>query len=489
MATNHKKLKNGISYDLNGWKYISVKGKPRERGYAHGFFVAEQFKKVQEMLIFLCNEDFGYPWSFFIEAGVKLLKHTIKEHFAEFYEEMEGIVEGINAAKSGVTTDIDEILAWNNYFLLTESWFNNRDDESGKKVIRHGEGGGASERCSAFIATGDWTTDGKAVCFHSNFSNFVDGQWACNVVDLNCEKGNRILYMGFVGWIFSGTDFWVTSAGIFGTETTIGGFLPFENKYPISCRLRKAMQYGNSLDDYVEILLDHNSGDYSNSYMLCNINDNEIMLFELGLKYHDVKRTKNGFFIGHNAPYNAQIRNLECANTGFFDIRRHNGSRRVTLNKLMDKYKGKIDLENGKLILSSHEDPYLKKEDHPCSRSICCHYDRSPRMYMSQAERPLPMQPRGSVDGNGITSDLAKKMSFELKFGRSCNIPFDANEYFKENTQWIQYQPYIFSRPNQPWTLFTITDNYKKSNHKTKHKLHSGNKTRKLSIQSRHISK
>ena len=85
MTTNHKKLKNGISYDLNGWKYISVKGKPRERGYAHGFFVAEQFKKVQEMLIFLCNHDFGYPWSFFIEAGVKLLKQTINEHFAEFY--------------------------------------------------------------------------------------------------------------------------------------------------------------------------------------------------------------------------------------------------------------------------------------------------------------------------------------------------------------------------------------------------------------------
>ena len=50
MATNYKKLKNGISYDLNGWKYISVKGKPRERGYSMGYFVAEEFKKIQKII-------------------------------------------------------------------------------------------------------------------------------------------------------------------------------------------------------------------------------------------------------------------------------------------------------------------------------------------------------------------------------------------------------------------------------------------------------
>ena len=502
MATNHKKLKNGISYDLNGWKYISVKGTPTECGYAHGFFVAEQFKQIKEMLIFLCLEDYGYEWQFFIDAGVKLLKTTIKEKFAEYYEEMEGIVEGINAANVGVKTDIDEILAWNNYFLLTESWFANREGEDGKKAAsHHGEGGsrsrrsgtgigtGSSERCSAFIATGkDYTSDGKIVCAHNNFSNFVDGQWARNVVDIKCDKGNRILYMGFVGWIWSGTDFWVTSAGILGTETTIGGFLPFENNYPISCRLRKAMQYGNTMDEYIETLLDGNSGDYANSYMFGDINTNEIMVFELGLKYHDIKRTKNGFFIGHNAAYNPQIRNLECGNSGYNDIRRHNCSRRVTLNDLIDKNKGKINIDVAKLILSNHFDPYLEKDNHPCSRTICAHYNKSPRKYMSQEYRPLPWQPRGSMDGNIIDSTLAEKMSFELKYGSSCDVPFDADEHFKLHPQWIQYKPYIFSRPNQPYTLFTITDNHHKKSmksrmYKTKHTNYSSinhNKTRKI---------
>ena len=41
-----KKIKNGISYELNGWLYVSVKGSPRERGYAYGYLVANEMKKV-----------------------------------------------------------------------------------------------------------------------------------------------------------------------------------------------------------------------------------------------------------------------------------------------------------------------------------------------------------------------------------------------------------------------------------------------------------
>ncbi len=31
-----KRTKNGISYEKNGWLYVSVKGDPKERGYAYG---------------------------------------------------------------------------------------------------------------------------------------------------------------------------------------------------------------------------------------------------------------------------------------------------------------------------------------------------------------------------------------------------------------------------------------------------------------------
>ena len=110
-----KKHKNGISYDLNGFKFISIKGSPRERGIAYGYFSGKDFKDVQEMLKFNCYEKYGKTWDFFVESSKNIFKDKIKKEFLEFYEEMEGIVEGIN--ESGFTkTNIDEIIAWNNFF-------------------------------------------------------------------------------------------------------------------------------------------------------------------------------------------------------------------------------------------------------------------------------------------------------------------------------------------------------------------------------------
>ena len=70
------------------------------------------------------------------------------------------------------------------------------------------------------------------------------------VLDLNPSEGHRFIMQTSPCWIWSGTDFFVTAKGIIGTETTIGGFISYENNIPISCRIRNAMQYGNNLDDY-----------------------------------------------------------------------------------------------------------------------------------------------------------------------------------------------------------------------------------------------
>jgi len=449
------KIENGISYEFNGWKYLSVKGSPKERGFAHGYLISKEFKEIQEMLNFIIYESFGEKWSYFIDAGKTLIKDKIKSSFPEFYEEMEGIAEGINSG--GTKTDIDEIIAWNNYLSLTGYWYPNKDGgDSGKS--RASREGGASDRCSAFIAVGkDYTEDGKIVVAHNNFSEFVDGQWCNMVIDINPTDGARILMQAAPGWIWSGTDFFVTSYGIIGTETTIGGFLPFENNFPIALRIRQAMQYGKTMDDYVEILLKGNSGDYANSWMFGDIKTNEIMLLELGLKYHNIKRTKNGYFIGFNAPYDPRIRNLECQNTGFDDIRRHQGARRVRINDLMIEHKGKLNIETAKQIIADHYDVYLNKIV-PCSRTICSHYELDAREYCSDPSRPKPFQPRGALDGCVIDTEMAKNMSFSLRYGNSCGTPFLKDEFCNMNRQWEYLRPYLHDRPQQPWTVFTITN-------------------------------
>ena len=459
-----KKTKNGYCFELNGWIYVSIKGSPRERGYAYGYLIADELKKVFEMLNFTIYETFGDKWDYFVENSAKLYNEKIKSNFTEFYEEMAGVAEGCNAA--GVKTSVDEIIAWNNYFTLTENWYPNKGSEVGsiKERIRMGEGG-ANDRCSAFMAIGDFTKDGKVVVAHNNFSEFVDGQFARVVIDMQPEKGARMLIQGFPGWIWSGTDFFVTSHGFIGTETTIGGFMPYENNFPICCRIRQAMQYGKTLDEYVDILLKENSGDYANSWLFADINNNEILRLELGLKYHKVDRTKNGYFIGFNAPYDPRIRNLECTNTGFYDIRRHQGARRVRLEQLMIEYKGKLDVDAAERILADHYDVYLNKEN-PCSRTCCAHYNLDAREYLSDPSRPKPFQPRGAIDGNVCTYELAKNMSFILRYGNSCGIPFYKDTFCDENLQWDYLRPYLRDRPTQPWTLFKINQQESSNNNR-----------------------
>ena len=447
------KIKNGFSYEKNEWKFISVKGDPKERGYAYGYLCAKEFGEIQKMLEFFILESYGQTWEYMIKLINDDFKEMTRNEFSEFYEEMEGIVEGCSDA--GTKTTIDEIIAWN-FYMSMSYWYGSKTGSIGGK-----EGGSsmpkslAKDKCSAFIAVGDWTTDGKIVTAHNSFTDYIDGQYSNIILDLNPSKGARFIMQTSPCWIWSATDFFVTSKGIIGTETTIGGFKVYEKKIPIAYRIRKAMQYGETLDDYVKILLDGNSGDYANSWLFGDTNTNEILRIELGLKYNNIERTKNGFFIGFNAPYDPKIRNLECENSGMYDIRRHQGARLVRLNDLMDTHKGKINIAVAKEIIADHYDVYLKKEDNPCSRTVCSHYDLDPREYMSQADRPKPFAPHGAVDGIVCDTTMAKNMSFSGRFGNSCGIPFVAKEFFKQHRQYEKFAPYIKDRLGQQWTDFS----------------------------------
>tara|TARA_B110000971_G_scaffold82988_1_gene85046 strand:- start:1837 stop:3249 length:1413 start_codon:yes stop_codon:yes gene_type:complete len=443
------KLKNGFSYDKHGWKYVSIRGTPKERGYAYGYLCAVEFAEIQKMLKFLMPESYGMSWEWFIKTINEDFNEMTKRDFEEFYEEMKGISEGCNA--NGCKTSLDEILAWN--FYCSIPYWNGARTVSGATSGK--EGGGIGDRCSAFMAVGsDWTEDGKIVVAHNSFCDYIDGQYMNVVLDIKPDKGNRIIMQTCPLWIWSGTDFFVTSAGFIGTETTIGGFNAYEKKIPVGYRIRKAMQYGKTLDDYTEMLLEGNSGDYANSWLIGDTKNNEILRIELGLKFHNIEKTKNGYFIGFNAPYDSNIRNLEVTNSGFYDVRRHQGARKVRLDDLMDKHKGNLNIEVAKQIIADHYDVYLLKDENPCSRTVCSHYDLDAREYMSQIGRPSPFAPHGALDGVVCDSTLASKMSFIGRFGNSCGIRFDANDYFTKHRQWDTFRPYIKDRPTQPWTTF-----------------------------------
>jgi hypothetical protein len=270
----------------------------------------------------------------------------------------------------------------------------------------------------------------------------------------------------FPGSIFSSTDFFVTSANMMVTETTIGGFNAFELHAPSCVRCRKAMQYSGTLDEYVKNLRENNSGDYANTWYVGHTLSKdskgnqrpEIMRIELGLKYVHVEKKTNGYFIGFNACYDPRIRNLECKNDGFFDIRRHSGARRVTLDMKIKEYTEgikRISATEAQLIISSHWDIYLEKDNNPCSRTICSHYELDKREYISQESRPKPYQPRGSVDGKICSSDLCNKMQFLARWGNACGTDFKKDDFCNLHAQWEYQRAYLEDRLRKPWVVCT----------------------------------
>jgi hypothetical protein len=457
------KLKNGFKYNKNGWTYISIHGEPYERGLAHGKLLRNEIKKCLSTMSWNLYDTHGLKMDFFMEVSNFFFKKTIEENFPEIFSEMKGIAKGAKI-------DIDELVLWNNLASLDYALPKLKVylDEMPHLKSKYGHlletlpavgqlEGGSKDKCSAFMALGDYTSDGKICCAHNSFDNFIDGQNFNIVIDLKPTKGHRMLFQSAPGYISSQTDFFINSKGFIGTETTIGGFNTYNHGDPITCRIRHCMQYANTLDEYVEFLKKNNSGDYANSWLIGDTKRNEIMRIELGLEFVNVERKNNGYFIGFNAPYDPRIRNLECVNSGFDDIRRHQGARKVRLEELMEKNKGRINILLAQEIIADHYDVYLNKVN-LCSRTVCSHYELDDRAFMSQSDRPLPYQPRGAVDGCVVDADSCRKMKFYGRWGSSCGTAFVVKDFIARNKQWKRYETYLHDRPSQTWTTFTSLD-------------------------------
>jgi len=433
---NAIQLDNGFRFDQNGWIYIHIEGEPYERGYQHGYLVAPELGEILQSLKYLTYWNTGKTWEFFVEAAQEQFLSFVDP---EYLDEMKGIADGAKAA--GVEITWQEVLAWNGYDELTGYWW--------PTVM--GQDAGDDDHCSAFIATGSVTKDGGVVMAHNSWDDFEIGQFFNVVLDIEPSNGHRIFMQSVPGYIDSMTDFFVTGAGLIGTETTIGGYSGYEpNEVPEFVRVRRAMQYADTLDAFVDIMKKQNNGGYANSWLLADVETGEIMLFELGLKYQNVERKKDGYFIGFNAPFDPRIRNLECSDTGFTDIRMPAGARHVRFTELMQKYHGKVDVTVAKTIIADHHDVYLNK-DNPCSRTIDGHYELDPFQYYQGRQ---PFQPKGAVDGKVTDSALAKTFGFWGRWGNSSGIPFDADKFLEEHIQWGHLKGYLKDRPSQPWTLF-----------------------------------
>jgi hypothetical protein len=424
----------------NGWVYLHIEGKPFARGFQHGYLLAKEIAECLRVEKHMTWWDTGKEWSYFVEQTLKMFAPKIDP---EFREEMEGIAAG--ASKAGVDVSYGDIVLLNASSEIMGYWYpsSQKDDAQPKKT------GG----CSAFIATGKATADGRIVMAHNTWSFFVPAD-SNVVIDLLPEKGSRILMQGFPAAIHSDTDFFICSSGLVGTETTIDYFKGFDpNGIPEFVRIRKAMQYARDLDEALKIMIDGNNGGYANTWLFGDVRSNEIARLELGLKFHSIERTRDGFYCGSNITENIPLLRQET-DADFDNIKHSDIARRVRWLELFDKWMGKIDVESGKLMLGDHYDVYAGK-DMPGDRTICGHWELASDPAGGSSDAwAKPFYPAGALDGKVVDARMAHQMTFWAKWGSSCDIPFDAEKFLREHRQYDHLKGYLKSRPAQPWTVF-----------------------------------
>lgn len=437
------RLRNSSREDKNGWIYVHLEGMPSQIGYQHGYLLAPEIDDAIKMFAFYFeNGSVKKDWKFFRDAAERIFWPKLEK---EYQEEIQGIVDGL--ATRGYKYDKIDITALNanieiaSYYI---PWLAN-------KLKQDSLNNRAPGKCSAFIATGSYTEDGKIVIGHNNWSDYINGERWNVIADIVPAKGHHILMDCMPGLIHSGDDFAINDAGILYTETTITQFKGFDEKgTPEFMRARKAAQYASSIDDFIKIMTTDNNGGYANDWLVGDTKTNEIARLELGLKNAPVWRTLDGMYEGSNFPSDPKLTSEETTFNPN-DMTVSANSRKVRWAQLMVEQKGKINVDVAKAMEGEHYDP-IKKTQAINGCVLCGHIDVDPRGAPEWSNPPF--FPTGAVQGKVTSAALAKDMKIWARMGHPCGEDFLAAPFFEKHPEYKWQEKFLKDMKGNPWTLF-----------------------------------
>lgn len=447
LACNNEPKKNRMGNasreNKNGWVYVHLQGSPADIGYQHGYLLANEIDTTIKMLEYFLYHETGKDWRFFRNAAKSFLWNKLEP---EYKAEINGIVEGLKAHQQNYDSlDITALNAMEELvYYYVPSLQNAQQPHSGDNK--------APGNCSAFIATGSYTKDGKIVIGHNNWTSYIVGQHWNVIADIVPEKGNHILMDCMPGFIHSGDDFLITGNGILITETTITQFYLFDSTgIPEFMRARKAAQYSNSIDDVIKIFTEGNNGGYANDWLIGDTKTNEVAKLELGLKVYKVWRSKDTAMIGSNFPSDPELIKKETTFNVNDSATSPNARKKRMEQLVLVELKGKIDLETGKQIEGDHVDALQgKSANNRCV--ICGHIDEDA---LGCAEWSLPAYyPMGAVQGKVTTAALAANMQLWAHMGHPCGQDFIGAPFYKAHPEYAWMSKYLTDMKSYPWTMF-----------------------------------
>ncbi|SPE54525.1 conserved exported hypothetical protein [Verrucomicrobia bacterium] len=427
-------------FERAGWVYLHVEGGPRERGFQRGYLLAREIADGLRTTRAEWEHLSSMDWPWLVERAASMFVPKIDP---ENLLELEGMSEGLGAA--GCAASREELIAYNGYIELSDYWW-----PAELKKIKEAATPIGRQSCSSFVATGSLTKDGNIVLGHNTMESYADA-FPQVIEDIAPAHGHRILWQTTPGWIHSGTDFFITDAGLVGSETTIGSFDGFDtNGLPEFTRMRRATQDAGSLEEWRQIMEHGNNGGYANAWLLGDINTKEIARLELGLKHVKFEKKSDGYFIGSNVAEDPKVLRLETT-TDETDIRLSSVARRLRWKELMKKYAGQIDVRLAKEFEADHFDVYRGRLGRS-GRTLCGHFELD-----AEPANPWPGVPygcAGTVDGKVVDAGLARKMAFAARWGSACGTPFLADKFLAAHPQFDWMTEILKDRPAQPWVEF-----------------------------------
>jgi hypothetical protein len=436
-ARDDARLKGAVRGARNGWITVRLQGSPADVGYQHGTLLAAEIADALAVAKLSLTHDGKRDWAFYRKAAETVFWPRVD---AEYRQEMKGIADG--AAAAGVAIDLWDVVALN--ASIEFGYYTAALDRDGRS--------GAPDKCSAFVATGRFTRDGRPVIAHNNWSGYLEGSRWNVIFDIRPAAGHRILMDGMPGLIHSGDDFGVNSAGLAITETTITGFQGFDPAgIPEFVRARKAMQHASTIDDFDRLMREGNNGGYANAWLVADTKTGEIARLELGLKNVTLERTRDGYFVGTNFPVSPKLA-AEETKFRLDDPSLSANARRVRAEQLVKASEGTIDLAFAKSYLSDHHDAHERKDDAPSERSLCGHVDLSPR---GMGDWFAAFGPAGTVQSKAADAAMVERMSLEAAMGHPCGQTWRAAPHLEKHGGYAWTKPLMRDLVAGPWTLFT----------------------------------
>lgn len=438
------RLRGSYKFTDNGWTYVHLQGSPDQIGFQHGYLLAHEIEDNLHVYQVEAPHITKRPWSFYRDAA----QHVLWPHIEpEYRQELKGIAEGLRARNS--RADLWDIVALNGYIELSDYYL---PSLNAKEAGENPPQAVAPGKCSAFIATGSATRDGKIVIAHSNWSSYAEGERWRMVFDVIPTRGQHFIMDGLPGVITSQDDFGVNASGLMITETTLPMAKGFDvNGIPEFDRSRKAMQYATSIDEYAAIMRKGNNGGYANTWLIGDRKTGEIAYLELGLHQTPLIKKKDGYFVSSNFAANPKLIREDTPGFDPNNAESSMNARHIRAEQFMKQHYGKLDIKLAEAYLSDHYDTYEHRID-AGKRSLCGHEDTSP--VGEKVWGDPPYDPAGAVTGKVTDSDLAAKLSFIGRAGHPCGDDFKAAPFLAAHPEFDWEKPILHDMIAGPWTQF-----------------------------------